>query len=423
MQVFEYKNRNTVLHAEGVYIPRIAKKVGTPFYCYSSQKITENYNAIENAIKGMDALICYAMKANSNQAVIKTLAKLGAGMDIVSIGELKRAEAAKVKHDKIVFSGVGKTQEEIDYAITKKILCINVESKSELKMINQRAKALNVIVPVSVRINPGVVAGGNEKITTGIVRNKFGVPHWNAINFYEYAREMSNVQIKGIDVHIGSQITEPTPYRKTFRKLTKIIRELREHNFDIQHVDVGGGLGIDYGDTTMAHDISEYAAMLKKFAFKWGAKIILEPGRYIIGNAGILVSKVVYVKETGQDKKFVIVDAAMNDLLRPTLYNAHHEIIPVDNKRGRKEIKADIVGPICETGDYLAKRRKIKSVKESELIAVMDAGAYGAVQSSTYNSRLLIPEVMVKGREFHVVRPRQSYEKLIGLDSIPKWLK
>ena len=421
MSPFKYKN-NT-LYVEGVSVPLITKEVGTPFYCYSSQKIAENYNEIKNAIRGMDALICYAMKANSNQAVIKTLAKLGAGMDIVSVGELKRAENAKVKHNKIIFSGVGKTKSEIDYAIKKQIFCLNIESKPELEAVSQRAKALNKITPVSIRINPGVNALTHEKISTGKIQDKFGIPYAEAIPMFEYAKTMPNVRVNGVDVHIGSQITKQEPYKKTFERLTQIVSALRQRGFKIQHVDVGGGLGISYENKKSSFGVRQYANLLKKYSKEWGAKVILEPGRYIVANAGILVSQVVYVKHGGAKKMFVIVDAAMNDLLRPTLYNAHHQIIPTKNTRGRKEVVADVVGPVCETGDYLAKKRKLKEVKEGELIAIKDAGAYGAVQSSTYNSRPLVPEVMVKGDKFHVVRPRQTHKQLIGLDSIPNWLK
>ena len=451
MDSFKYKDN--ILYAENVRIPRLAKTVGTPFYCYSSKKLTENYNAIKNAVKGIDALICYSMKANSNQAVIKTLAKLGAGADIVSIGELKRAEAAKIKHDKIVFSGVGKTQNEIDYAIAKEILCINIESKSELDMVSQRAKALNKIAPVSIRINPGVSAITHKKISTGILENKFGVSHKDAIDVFMDANRMPNIQIKGIDIHIGSQITNLRPYERAFDMLTFIIKRLRRYECNIEYVDVGGGLGINYyGDyrnynhykdyerhinfgryrhsnahqrriDRMSLDIEEYAMILKSYAKRWNAKVILEPGRYIVGDAGILVTEVLYVKRTRAIKRFVIVDAAMNDLLRPTLYNAYHEIIPVEKEMRRRLIKADIVGPICETGDYLAEKRMMRNVNEGELLAIKDAGAYGAVQSSTYNSRLLIPEVMVKGSRSHIVRPRQSYQKLINLDSMPEWLE
>ena len=418
-----FKHKNNILYAEGVSVPSMAEKVGTPFYCYSAKKIAENYNEIKKATRGMDALICYAMKANSNQAVIKTLAKLGAGADIVSVGELKRAEAAKIKHDKIVFSGVGKTKDEIDYAIKKEILCFNVESKSELQMISQRAKTLKKNVSVSVRVNPGVDALTHEKISTGKIQDKFGVSHKDAVGLCEYAKKLSNVQVSGVDAHIGSQITSLKPYKKMFERLTEIVSALRQRGFKIQHVDVGGGLGIDYEDKKKSLGVGEYVNLLKKYASKWDTKLILEPGRRIVGDAGILVSEVIYVKQSTQQKVFVVVDAAMNDLLRPTLYNAHHQIVPVKNVRGRKNVVADVVGPVCETGDYLAKKRKIKNLKEGELIAIKNAGAYGAVQSSTYNSRLLVPEVMVKGNKFHIVRPRQSYQKLIGLDSIPKWLK
>ena len=419
------KYKNEVLRIEDVRISPMAQKVGTPFYCYSYQKITENYNEIKNATKGMDALICYAMKANSNQAVIKTLADLGAGADVVSLGELKRAEKVKIEPSKIVFSGVGKTKKEIDYAIKKEIFCVNVESKPELEMISQRAKALNKVAPVSIRINPGVDARTHEKISTGRAQDKFGIPHNEALNVFKYARELSNVQIRGVDTHIGSQITDLEPYKKTFGRLTEIINELKNDDFGIQHVNVGGGLGIDYGDNEQFIDVDSYIKLLQEYAPKWEAKIILEPGRYIVGSAGILVTKIVYIKEKEENKKFVIVDAAMNDLLRPTLYNAHHEIMPVilRAKKDNEKIIVDVVGPVCETGDYLAKEREIQKLNEGELIAIKNAGAYGAVQSSTYNSRLLVPEVMVKGDKFHVVRPRQTYKQLIELDSIPNWLK
>jgi len=412
-----------VLHAENVPVPEIAKAVGTPFYVYSTATLERHYKVFSGAFADVDAMVCYAMKANSNQAVLKTLAKLGAGIDVVSGGELRRALAAGVPASRIMFSGVGKTVAEMDYALEAGIYCFNIESEPELEVLNLRAVKAGKRAHVSFRINPDVDARTHAKISTGKKENKFGISYERARAVYAHAATLPGIKVTGIDMHIGSQITELQPFEDAFRLLRELVEVLRTDGHAISHVDIGGGLGIPYRDDNNPPPLPDaYAHIVKNELKSLNCKIVTEPGRLIVGNAGILVTEVIYVKDGG-DKTFVIVDGAMNDLIRPTLYEAYHGIRPVvQPSEDAPRIKADIVGPVCETGDYLALDREMAAPQPGDLIAVSSAGAYGAVQAGTYNSRLLVPEVLVKGDRFHVIRPRGTYEELIALDSVPAWL-
>jgi len=423
MRHFAY--RDGVLFAEDVALPDIARDVGTPFYCYATATIERHFRVFSEAFAGQDALIAYAMKANSNQAVLATLARLGAGMDVVSEGELRRARAAGAPGEKIVFSGVGKTRSEMELGLAERILCFNVESEPELEALSAVACARGEVAPISIRVNPDVDARTHAKIATGKSENKFGVPISSAREIYARARSLPGVRITGVDMHIGSQITDLQPFDDAFGLLADFVRTLRADGHAIDHVDLGGGLGIPYrADNEPPPFPQEYAEIVARHTKPLECRIILEPGRLIVGNAGILVASVIFVKR-GESKTFVIVDAAMNDLVRPTLYDAWHDILPVraPAPRSAKIIRADVVGPVCESGDYLALGRDIPEVAAGDLIAIMSAGAYGAVQAGTYNTRPLIPEVLVRGSEYSVVRARQSYEELISLDTLPPWLK
>ncbi|MEJ8474888.1 diaminopimelate decarboxylase [Roseibium algae] len=422
MHHFHY--RNGTLFAEDVPVEEIAAEVGTPFYCYSTATLVRHYNVFSSAFEGLDSLVAFAMKANSNLAVLKTLADLGAGMDVVSEGELRRARAAGVPGERILFSGVGKTEAEQSYALEQDILCFNVESLPELAQLSRVAGEMGKTASVSLRINPDVDAKTHAKISTGKAENKFGIP-WQEVRMaYAEAARLQNIKISGIDMHIGSQITQLDPFDSAFSRLGELIGDLRADGHVISHVDLGGGLGIPYAvDNNPPPQPDAYAEVVKKHVTKLDCRVIFEPGRLIAGNAGILVTKVIYVKK-GAAKDFVIVDAAMNDLIRPTLYEAHHEVGPVrEPVPDAVRIRADVVGPVCETGDYLAQNRDLPDVAADDLLAVYSAGAYGATQSSTYNTRLLIPEVMVKDSEFAVIRPRPTYDELLKLDKIPAWLK
>nr|WP_236761567.1 diaminopimelate decarboxylase [Agrobacterium sp. S2/73] len=412
-----------VLHAENVPVPEIAKAVGTPFYVYSTATLERHYKVFSGAFADVDAMVCYAMKANSNQAVLKTLAKLGAGIDAVSGGELRRALGAGVPANRIMFSGVGKTVAEMDYALEAGIYCFNIESEPELEVLNLRAVKAGKRAHVSFRINPDVDARTHAKISTGKKENKFGISYERARAVYAHAATLPGIEVTGIDMHIGSQITELQPFEDAFRLLRELVESLRTDGHTISHVDIGGGLGIPYREDNNPPPLPDaYAHIVKNELKSLNCKIITEPGRLIVGNAGILVTEVIYVKDGGE-KNFVIVDGAMNDLIRPTLYEAYHGIRPVVQPAvDAPRIKADIVGPVCETGDYLALDREMAAPQPGDLIAVSSAGAYGAVQAGTYNSRLLVPEVLVKGDKFHVIRPRGTYEELIALDSVPAWL-
>ncbi|TAH65389.1 MAG: diaminopimelate decarboxylase [Rhodopseudomonas palustris] len=421
MHHFDYSNG--VLHAEAVNLSAIAEQVGTPFYCYSTATLERHYRIFSDAFAETDALVCYAMKANSNQSVLRTLAKLGAGADVVSGGEMARALAAGIPPSKIVFSGVGKTVDELRAALAHDILCINIESEPELEVLSALATAMNKTAHISIRVNPDVDSGSHAKISTGKSENKFGIPLVRAREVYKRAASLPGIQVSGVDVHIGSQITDLGPMEAAFRLLADFVTVLRSDGHTINHVDFGGGLGIPYyEDPSLPPEPVVYAEMVKRISHNLGCRLLFEPGRMIVGNAGILVSRVTYVKH-GDAKNFVIIDAAMNDLIRPTLYEAYHDILPINAPpAGGPEIVADVVGPVCESGDYLALSRRLPALKAGDLIAIMTAGAYGAVQSCTYNTRPLVPEVLVKGDQFAVIRPRLTVEQLIAMDQPAPWL-
>lgn len=421
MRHFDY--REGVLFAEDVDIAALADQIGTPFYCYSTATIERHYRVFRDAFADLDATICYAMKANSNQAVIRTLARIGAGMDIVSEGELRRALAAGTPAERITFSGVGKTRHEIALALRAGIFCFNVESEPELHAISEEAQALGAQAQIALRVNPDVDAKTHAKISTGKSENKFGVPISRARQIYAHARDLPGLRVSGVDMHIGSQITDLAPFENAFLLLAELVRDLRAEGHAIDHVDLGGGLGIPYraDEDPDSYHPDRYADVVRRTVADLDCKLLFEPGRLIVGNAGILITRVIYVKR-GEAKSFVIVDAAMNDLIRPTLYEAHHEIAPVRHDPATPFERVDVVGPVCETGDYLALDRDLPVTRAGDLLAIMSAGAYGAVQSGTYNSRLLVPEVLVSGDQAAIVRARPTYDQLIGLDTIPAWL-
>jgi diaminopimelate decarboxylase len=421
MHHFAY--RDGVLHAEAVSLDALASTVGTPFYCYSTATLTRHYNVFAGAFADVDALVCYAMKANSNQAVIATLAKLGAGADVVSGGELMRARLAGVPRDKIMFSGIGKTAAELALAVDEGILCVNVESEPELDLLSSIAAGRGRAAPISVRVNPDIDPKTHHKIATGKAENKFGIPISRAREVYARAAKLPGIAVTGVDMHIGSQITDLDPFGNAFTLLAEFVRELRADGHTISHVDLGGGLGIPYRDDNEPPPHPEaYADVVKRATRDLGCRLIFEPGRLIVGNAGILVTRVLFVKH-GEAKNFVVVDAAMNDLIRPTLYDAHHEIWPVaEPARSARRIRADVVGPVCESGDFLAHARELAEPASGALLAVMSAGAYGAVQAGTYNTRPLVPEVLVNDAEWALVRPRLEVDQLIALDRMPAWL-
>ncbi len=396
-----------VLHAENVPLPQIAQSVGTPFYCYSTATLERHFKVFSDGLRGLDALVCYALKANSNQAVIKTLARLGAGADVVSEGELRRALAAGIPASKIVFSGVGKTAGEMDFALAAGIHCFNVESRPELELLSARAVAADKTAPVSIRVNPDVDARTHKKISTGRKENKFGIPYDEARQAYARAAELPGLKPVGIDMHIGSQIVDLEPFDEAIKLLADLALTLKADGHAISHIDLGGGLGVPYRQDNEPPPLPQaYGEIVRRHCDHLGMKVLVEPGRLIVGNAGILVTSVIYVKG-GDHKNFVIVDAAMNDLIRPTLYDAYHHIEPVvEADINAPRITADIVGPVCETGDYLALDREMPLPEPGDLLSVGTAGAYGAVQAGTYNSRLLVPEVLVNGDRFHVIRPR-----------------
>jgi diaminopimelate decarboxylase len=421
MHHFAY--RDGVLSAEAVSLDTLANSVGTPFYCYSTATLERHYKVFAGAFADVPSLVCYAMKANSNQAVIATLAKLGAGADVVSEGELMRARLAGVPADKIMFSGIGKTARELSLAIDENILCINVESEAELDLLSSIAAGKGRNVNISVRVNPDIDPKTHHKIATGKAENKFGIPISRARAVYAQAAKLPGVKVVGVDMHIGSQITDLHPFDDAFTLLADFVRTLRGDGHSIGHVDLGGGLGIPYlDDNEPPPHPDAYAKMVKRATRDLDCRLIFEPGRLIVGNAGILVTRVLFVKR-GEAKNFVVVDAAMNDLIRPTLYDAHHEIWPVaEPARAARRIRADVVGPVCESGDFLALGRDMVQPASGALLAVMSAGAYGAVQAGTYNTRPLVPEVLVKGADWAVVRPRLEVDQLIALDRMPDWL-
>jgi diaminopimelate decarboxylase len=421
MHHFDY--RAGVLHAEAVDIAALAQAVGTPFYCYSTATIERHYKVFAGAFADVPSLVCYAMKANSNQAVIRTLAKLGAGADVVSAGELKRARAAGIPPAKIMFSGLGKTASELALAVDENILCVNVESEAELELLSSIAAGKGRKARISVRVNPDIDPKTHAKIATGKAENKFGIPISRARGVYAQAAKLPGIEVTGVDMHIGSQITELKPFDDAFALLSDFVRALRADGHTISHIDLGGGLGIPYRDDNEPPPAPDaYAAMVKRATRELGCTLIFEPGRLIVGNAGILVTRVIYLKR-GEAKNFVIVDAAMNDLIRPTLYDAHHEVWPVRRPQpAAPRIVADVVGPVCESGDFLALGREMPEPQPGDLLAVMTAGAYGAVQAGTYNTRALVPEVLVREGEWALVRPRMDADALIALDRLPPWL-
>ena len=416
--MYSYKNKN--LHCENINLIELSKKVGSPFYCYSSKILESKYSELTDAFKEEDLLVCFSLKANSNQSIIKTFSSLGSGADVVSIGELKRALKAKIPPNKIVFSGVGKNTDEIIFAIKNKILMINVESISELKQISTQAANLNMIAPISLRVNPDIEAGGNEKISTGKKQDKFGISIKEAIDVYELASNLNNIEIKGIDVHIGSQINDLEPFEKTFNSIVETITKLKDKNIDIDIIDIGGGIGINYTDEK-ALNIKDYAALVSKKLGSLNKKIIIEPGRFLTAESGILVTKIIYIKEN-ESKKFIIVDAAMNDFIRPSLYGSLHNALPIiENDKERPIESYDVVGPICETGDFFIKDFKTSQLLERDLLAITNVGAYGSVLSSNYNSRPSIAEIIIKDDSYSVIKKRQDIEEMIDQDSLADW--
>ncbi|MFC3050461.1 diaminopimelate decarboxylase [Kordiimonas pumila] len=420
MDHFHYKNSE--LSCEDVAVSDIVASVGTPVYIYSTATIVRHYRVFADAFKGLDALVCFAVKANSNQAVLATLAREGAGADVVSEGELLRALKAGIPADKIVFSGVGKTPREMALGLKAGIKQFNIESEAELEALNTVAGEMGLVAPVSVRVNPDVDAKTHAKISTGKSENKFGIPWNRAHSIYARIKALPHVNGKGIDVHIGSQLTELEPFKLAFTKVVELVKELRAKGHDITHIDLGGGLGIPYELGKEAPPSPDaYGKMAREVLAGIDCSLIFEPGRLIVGNAGILVSEMVYEKTSG-NKGFYIIDAAMNDLIRPAMYDAYHDIIPVSLAETQDKVSVDFVGPICESSDVFAKDRLTAPLKAGDLIAIKSAGAYGAVMSGTYNTRPLIAEVMVNGSDYAVVRKRQSLEELLSLDSVPDWL-
>ena len=421
MDHFLYKNG--VLHAEDVAIPDIVASVGAPFYVYSKATLTRHFQLFDDALAGMDHLVCYAMKAASNQAILQTLAKLGAGMDVVSGGEYARARAAGVPGERIVFSGVGKTRDEMRLALTGGIRQFNVESEPEMAVLSAVATEFGVKAPITIRVNPDVDAKTHAKIATGKSENKFGIPISRAREVYAQAAALPGIDVIGIDVHIGSQLTQLEPFELAYQKVAELTELLRADGHNIRRLDLGGGLGIPYTRSNEAPPLPiDYGAMVKRVLGHLNCEIEIEPGRLIAGNAGILVSQVIYVKE-GEDRKFLILDAAMNDLIRPAMYDAHHDIDPViEPQAGAERAKYDVVGPVCESGDTFATGREMAQMNAGDLVAFRSAGAYGAVMSCEYNTRPLIPEVMVNASEFAVIRSRPSFDEIINRDTIPEWL-
>lgn len=415
--------RNGELYAEDLRVSEIAKSVGTPFYLYSAATFRRHFKLFDDALSGMDHLVCFAMKSNSNQAILKLLAKEGAGMDVVSGGEYARARAAGVAGDRIVFSGVGKTREEMRAALEGGIRQFNVESEPEMLALNEVALSLGTVAPIAIRVNPDVDAKTHEKIATGKSENKFGIPISRSREVYNLAAGLKGLKIMGIDVHIGSQLVELEPFEQAYKKVRELTETLRADGHEITRLDLGGGLGIPYERSNDAPPLpQEYGELIQNTLGDLGCEIEIEPGRLISGNAGILVSEVIYVK-SGEDREFLIIDGAMNDLIRPSMYNAHHDIIPVvEPTPGEEQAKYDIVGPVCESGDTFAKGRNMSPMQSGDLVAFRSAGAYGAVMASEYNSRPLIPEVLVDGDQFAVIRSRPSFQDMIDRDTVPSWL-
>ena len=415
--------RDGILHAEDVALTDIAAQVGTPFYAYSTATLTRHFGLFTEALAGMDHLVCFAVKSNSNLAVLKLLGELGAGMDVVSGGEYRRAIAAGVPGERIVFSGVGKTREEMRLVLSQGIRQFNLESEPEMRALSEVATDMGVTAPVTVRVNPDVDAKTHAKIATGKSENKFGIPIARAREVYAEIARLPGLDAVGIDVHIGSQLTDLEPFRQAYLKVADLTRQLRADGHDIRRLDLGGGLGIPYERSNEAPPLPiEYGQVIHETVGDLGCEIEIEPGRLISGNAGIMVTGVIYVKK-GEGRDFLIVDSAMNDLVRPAMYEAHHDIVPVvEPEPGLEKARYDIVGPICETGDTFAKARDMAPLKDGDLVAFRSAGAYGAVMASEYNSRPLIPEVLVMGDQFAVIRERPTYEEMLERDTIPAWL-
>lgn len=416
--------RDGALYAEDVPIAEIAAAVGTPFYVYSTATLTRHFRLFDEALGFAEHLVCFAMKSASNQAIIKVLANAGAGMDVVSGGEYLRAKAAGVPGDRIVFSGIGKTADEMRMALEGGIRQFNVESEPEMVVLNQVAQSLGLVAPITVRVNPDVDAKTHAKIATGKSENKFGIPISRAREVYAMAAAMPGLKVIGIDVHIGSQLTELAPFEAAYLKVAELTEQLRADGHEITRLDLGGGLGIPYARSNEAPPLpTDYGALIERTVGHLGCEIEIEPGRLISGNAGLMVSKVIYVK-SGEDREFLILDGAMNDLIRPAMYDAWHDIVPViEPAPGTEPAKYDIVGPVCESGDTFAKGREMPPVGPDDLVAFRSAGAYGAVMSSEYNSRPLIPEVLVDGDQFAVIRARPTYEEMIARDTLPEWLR
>jgi diaminopimelate decarboxylase len=420
MNHFAYRDGR--LHAEDVDLVRLAEEVGTPTYVYSTATLERHYGVFAGAFPP-GTLIAYSVKANGNLAVLKTLARLGAGADVVSGGELVRALRAGIPPGKIVFSGVGKTRAEMAQALEAGIHQFNVESESELEALSTVAQSLDRTAPITIRVNPDIDAHTNAKITTGTSEVKFGIPWRRAREAYRLAASLPAIRIVGVDVHIGSQITALQPFRDAFARIAELIVQLRADGHDIARADLGGGLGVPYAPAEMPPDPLDYETTIRNLIEPLGVLLILEPGRLIAANAGILLSRVIYVKR-GETRKFLIIDAGMNDLIRPALYDAHHEIVPVRLPEAGEPLESyDIVGPVCETADLFARDRAMPRLESGDLVAIMTAGAYGAVMASAYNARPPAPEVLVRGGEWSVVRPRMSYDELVGLDRLPVWLE
>lgn len=418
MHHFNFKNGE--MHCEDIPLKKIAKEIGTPFYCYSQATLNRHVQQFSDPFKGAKSLLCYAVKANSNIAVLKLLFSLGCGADIVSGGELFRVLKAGGDRKKIVFSGVGKTEEEIIYALKERILSLNIESAQELELVSNIAKRLKIKAPISLRINPDIDPKTHPYISTGLLQNKFGIPFKEALDLFHKTSKDPNLDLVGIDCHIGSQVTQLTPFLDAFKSIKNTIKQLQSKGIKIGHLNIGGGLGITYSDENPPHP-RDYAKALLGELEGLDLTLIMEPGRVIVGNAGILVTKVLFTKRTPQ-KEFVIVDAAMNDLIRPGLYNAHHEIVPVkESSKGSTKV-VDVVGPVCETGDFLARDRKMPNVSQGELLAVMSAGAYGFSMSSNYNSRPRVAEILVNGNKYAVIRKRETLGDLLSGEGIPSWL-
>jgi diaminopimelate decarboxylase len=419
MHDFKYKNGE--LYCEDVPVRTVAQRVGTPFYLYSGNTLASHFRAFDDAFAGVPHLICFALKSNSNSAVLRLLGREGAGADIVSGGELFRALRAGIDPKKLVYAGVGKRREEIEYALKVGILMFNVESGDELLAIDRAAREMHSIARIALRVNPNIDAGTHPYISTGLKENKFGIPIEQALECYQIAKGLANVEVVGVHQHIGSQITEVRPFVDALEKLVGFVRELKAAGIDIQYINIGGGLGITYKDETPPLP-KEVAQAIRPLLKNCGCTIVMEPGRAIVGNAGILVTSALYHKDSGE-KRFLIVDAGMNDLIRPSLYEAYHDIRPVIEPVAPAENLFDVVGPICESGDFLAKDRKMPEVKQGDLLAVMSAGAYGFSMSSNYNSRPRAAEVLVKGGDYAIVRERETYNDLIKGEKVPQWLE